>query len=42
VVRGILMKGAPIEALGAEVGAIVAFLAAALLVAILSFRKRLA
>jgi ABC-2 type transport system permease protein len=42
VARGILMKGAPIEALGAEVGAIVAFLAGALLIAILTFRKRLA
>jgi len=42
VVRGILMKGAPIEALRAEVAAIVAFLFAALLLAIASFRKRLA
>jgi ABC-2 type transport system permease protein len=42
VVRGILMKGAPIEALGADVGAIVAFLVGALLLAILTFRKRLA
>jgi ABC-2 type transport system permease protein len=42
VVRGILMKGAPLEALAAEVGAIVAFLFGALLLAILSFRKRLA
>jgi ABC-2 type transport system permease protein len=42
VVRGILMKGAPIEALRTEVAAIVAFLFAALLLAISSFRKRLA
>jgi ABC-2 type transport system permease protein len=41
VVRGILMKGAPIGALAAEVWAIVAFLVGALVVATLSFRKRL-
>jgi ABC-2 type transport system permease protein len=42
VVRGVLMKGAPIAALRAEVAAIVAFLAAALAIAVLTFRKRLA
>jgi ABC-2 type transport system permease protein len=42
VVRGILTKGAPIQALGSEVAAIVAFLVAALLLAIAGFRKRLA
>jgi ABC-2 type transport system permease protein len=42
VVRGILMKDAPISALRAEVAAIVAFLVAALLLAIATFRKRLA
>jgi ABC-2 type transport system permease protein len=42
VVRGVLMKGAPIEALLGEVAAIVAFLVAALLLAIATFRKRLA
>ena len=41
VVRGILMKGAPIGTLAAEVWAIVAFLLVALLVATLTFRKRL-
>jgi len=42
IVRGILMKGAPIAALRGEVLAILAFLAAALLLAIATFRKRLA
>jgi ABC-2 type transport system permease protein len=42
IVRGILMKGAPIAALRSEVFAILAFLAAALLLAIATFRKRLA
>jgi ABC-2 type transport system permease protein len=42
VARGVLMKGAPIEVLGREVAAIVAFLLAALLLAIGTFRKRLA
>jgi ABC-2 type transport system permease protein len=42
IVRGILMKGAPIAALRGEVFAILAFLAAALLLAIATFRKRLA
>jgi ABC-2 type transport system permease protein len=42
VARGVLMKGAPIQALGGEVAAIVAFLLAALLLAIATFRKRLA
>jgi ABC-2 type transport system permease protein len=41
IVRGILMKGAPIGALTMELAAIVAFLLAALLLATLSFRKRL-
>jgi ABC-2 type transport system permease protein len=41
VVRGILMKGATIGALAHEVWAIAAFLGAALLVATLTFRKRL-
>jgi ABC-2 type transport system permease protein len=42
VVRGILMKGAPIDALAGEVAAIVVFLLGALLLAISTFRKRLA
>jgi ABC-2 type transport system permease protein len=42
VVRGILMKGAPIESLRGEVAAIVAFLVGALAVAVATFRKRLA
>jgi ABC-2 type transport system permease protein len=42
VVRGILMKGAPLDTLVGEVGAIVAFLFGALLLAVLTFRKRLA
>jgi ABC-2 type transport system permease protein len=42
VLRGILMKDASIRVLGSEVGAILAFLVASLLLAILSFRKRLA
>jgi ABC-2 type transport system permease protein len=41
VVRGILMKGAPIGTLLAEVWAIVAFFVAALAIATLTFRKRL-
>jgi ABC-2 type transport system permease protein len=41
VVRGILMKGAPIDTLLAEVWAIVAFFVAALAIATLTFRKRL-
>jgi ABC-2 type transport system permease protein len=41
IVRGVLLKGAPIEVLGAEVAAIVAFTAAALGLAVATFRKRL-
>ena len=41
VVRGILMKGAPIQVLRGEVAAILAFMFAALLLAIATFRKRL-
>jgi ABC-2 type transport system permease protein len=42
IVRGVLMKGAPIATLQSDVLAILAFLAAALLLAIATFRKRLA
>jgi ABC-2 type transport system permease protein len=42
IVRGILLKGAPIAELRGEVLAILAFLAAALVLAIATFRKRLA
>jgi ABC-2 type transport system permease protein len=42
VLRGILMKDASIRVLGSEVAAILAFLVVSLLLAILSFRKRLA
>jgi ABC-2 type transport system permease protein len=41
IVRGIVLKGAPLSVLGAEVGAIGAFFAATLLLAIATFRKRL-
>jgi ABC-2 type transport system permease protein len=41
IVRGILLKGASIGALGAEVAAIVVFTAAALALAVATFRKRL-
>jgi ABC-2 type transport system permease protein len=41
IVRGIVLKGAPIEVLWAEVAAIVAFLAAALLLATARFTKNL-
>jgi ABC-2 type transport system permease protein len=41
IVRGIVVKGAPIESLWVEVAAIVAFLAVAMLVAITRFTKRL-
>jgi ABC-2 type transport system permease protein len=41
IVRGILLKGAPLESLLGEVAAIGAFTAVALLVATLTFRKRL-
>jgi len=42
IVRGILLKGAPIEALWSEVAAVVLFLAVALTLAVVTFRKRLA
>jgi ABC-2 type transport system permease protein len=42
IVRGILLKGAPIEALWREVAAILLFFAAALALAVTTFRKRLA
>ena len=42
IVRGILMKGAPIETLRDEVLAILAFLTVSLALAIATFRKRLA
>jgi ABC-2 type transport system permease protein len=41
IVRGVLLKGAPIESLASEVVAILVFMAAALLLATLTFRKRL-
>jgi ABC-2 type transport system permease protein len=41
IVRGILLKGAPIESLLREVAAIAAFIVVALSVAVLTFRKRL-
>ena len=41
IVRGIVLKGAPIESLWVEVAAILAFLAVAMLVAIARFTKRL-
>lgn len=41
IVRGILLKGAPLDSLLGEIGAIAAFFAAALSVAIVTFRKRL-
>jgi ABC-2 type transport system permease protein len=41
IVRGILLKGAPIESLVGELAAIAAFLAVALTVAVVTFRKRL-
>lgn len=41
IVRGVLLKGAPIEALLAEVAAILAFFGVALAVAVATFRKRL-
>ena len=42
IVRGILLKGAPIGELWSEVAAVVLFLAGALTLAVGSFRKRLA
>jgi len=42
IVRGILLKGAPIEALANEVLAILVFLGVALALAVATFRKRLA
>jgi ABC-2 type transport system permease protein len=41
IVRGILLKGAPLGALVDEVAAIGAFMAVALLIAVATFRKRL-
>jgi len=41
IVRGILLKGAPLESLLSEVAAIGAFTVVALIIAILTFRKRL-
>jgi ABC-2 type transport system permease protein len=41
IVRGVLLKGAPIDALLGEVAAILAFMLAALGVAVATFRKRL-
>jgi ABC-2 type transport system permease protein len=41
IVRGILLKGAPLHSLGGEIGAIAAFMAVALILAVLTFRKRL-
>lgn len=41
IARGVLLKGATLEALAGEVAAIAAFLAGGLLVATVSFRKRL-
>jgi len=41
IARGVLLKGAPIQSLGGEVLAIVAFMAVALGIAVASFRKRL-
>ncbi|HWP65694.1 MAG TPA: ABC transporter permease [Candidatus Limnocylindria bacterium] len=42
IVRGILLKGASLGVLMGEIGAIAAFMAAALAVAVATFRKRLA
>jgi ABC-2 type transport system permease protein len=41
IVRGIVLKGAPLDVLGGEIAAIGAFFAGALLLAIATFRKRL-
>ena len=41
MVRGILLKGAPLESMWQEMAAIVAFTAAALMVSVFTFRKRL-
>jgi ABC-2 type transport system permease protein len=41
IVRGVLLKGAPIEALLGEVAAILSFFGVALAVAVATFRKRL-
>jgi ABC-2 type transport system permease protein len=41
IVRGVLLKGAPLESMASEVVAIAAFMVMALMVAVLSFRKRL-
>jgi hypothetical protein len=40
-VRGVLLKGAPIDALWSEVAAIVAFAVVGLTLAVAGFRKRL-
>jgi ABC-2 type transport system permease protein len=42
IVRGVLLKGAPIETLLGELAAILAFMGVALSIAIVTFRKRLA
>jgi len=41
IVRGVLLKGAPLESMLGELAAIAAFMVAALMVAVLAFRKRL-
>jgi ABC-2 type transport system permease protein len=41
IVRGVLLKGAPLESMLGELAAIAAFMAAALMVAVFTFRKRL-
>jgi ABC-2 type transport system permease protein len=41
IVRGILLKGAPLESMWQEMAAIVAFTAVALMVSVFTFRKRL-
>ena len=41
IIRGVLLKGAPIDSLWGEVAAIAAFVAVALMIATLTFRKRL-
>ena len=41
IVRGIVLKGATLDTLGGEIGAIGAFFAVAFVLASLTFRKRL-
>jgi ABC-2 type transport system permease protein len=41
IVRGILLKGTPIDSLWGEVAAIGAFVAVAMVIATLTFRKRI-